>query len=705
MIELARDNLNPDLEWLGVVLNIADMRTVHSREALESLQEHFGDKVFDTVIRQSIAYAESAERAISILDYRPDLGADYLALADELLRRLSRPELLEPLDELSHRARPRGGRPLVRWWPIRRAAFGARSGAVGAARGGGRTYLADATRRPGLAAGFRRSARRSIDGPLPEQGAGASAAVAELARLGRDGGNPLERAALLSLRHRRHARRRRWPPTGSPRATTRSPSAGPPLRSPSRPRAGRGPRGCASCSSSPPTLAGVLVSGATMANFTGLIGSATAGAASEHGVDVDEAGMSGAPAPRILDQRLRAPERGRRRSACSGSAAPDVSRLARRRRRAPRPRRARARAARRPSRAIVIANAGEVNAGDFDPIAAMAELTRDASTPGCTSTGPSASSPASPPRSRALTDGHRARRLDHRRRAQVAQRPLRLRVRLRPRARARWRRPSTSARRTCRRPTTRARTPASWRRRTRAARGRSRSGRRCAPTGATATGRWSSATCASPATSPTAIDAAPELERLAEVPLNIVCFRAPPRGVAGGELDALNRELGRGAARDGRVYSGTDRLRRQGRLPAGDRQLADDRGRRRGLVEMLSANYSRRKGERATDRPAALEAGDHPLQRRLERPRPRRDHGDARARHGVREPHRARARRGRGRARATSARSSRPGPTSASRPPHLRPRRAGGPGVDGDARRTRARCAAATWSRSRPARR
>ena len=30
---------------------------------------------------QSIAYAESAERAVSILDYRPDLAADYLAVA------------------------------------------------------------------------------------------------------------------------------------------------------------------------------------------------------------------------------------------------------------------------------------------------------------------------------------------------------------------------------------------------------------------------------------------------------------------------------------------------------------------------------------------------------------------------------------------------------------------------------------------------
>jgi chromosome partitioning protein len=88
VIEIARDSLNDELELLGVLLNLADMRTVHSREAKVSLQERFGEKVFDTVVRGSIAYAESAERAVSILDHRPDLGADYVALADELLGRL-----------------------------------------------------------------------------------------------------------------------------------------------------------------------------------------------------------------------------------------------------------------------------------------------------------------------------------------------------------------------------------------------------------------------------------------------------------------------------------------------------------------------------------------------------------------------------------------------------------------------------------------
>jgi chromosome partitioning protein len=88
VVEQAKEFYNPDLEFLGVVLNIADMRTVHSREAFQQLKQHYGEKVFDAVVRSSIAYAESAEKGVSILDHRPDLGADYLALADEVLLRV-----------------------------------------------------------------------------------------------------------------------------------------------------------------------------------------------------------------------------------------------------------------------------------------------------------------------------------------------------------------------------------------------------------------------------------------------------------------------------------------------------------------------------------------------------------------------------------------------------------------------------------------
>jgi glutamate/tyrosine decarboxylase-like PLP-dependent enzyme len=53
------------------------------------------------------------------------------------------------------------------------------------------------------------------------------------------------------------------------------------------------------------------------------------------------------------------------------------------------------------------------------------------------------------------------------------------------------------------------------------------------------------------------VDQVPQLERLAETQLNIVCFRARPEGVPEEELDALNRQLGDELLRDGRVFAGT----------------------------------------------------------------------------------------------------------------------------------------------------
>ena len=106
VVELAKESLHPELEWLGVVLNIADLRLVHAREALQQLRERFGDRVFSTAIRRSVRYAESAERGMSILDYAPDLGADYVALAGEVLDRLGFREERERLPEL-------GGVPAV----------------------------------------------------------------------------------------------------------------------------------------------------------------------------------------------------------------------------------------------------------------------------------------------------------------------------------------------------------------------------------------------------------------------------------------------------------------------------------------------------------------------------------------------------------------------------------------------------------------
>jgi glutamate/tyrosine decarboxylase-like PLP-dependent enzyme len=54
------------------------------------------------------------------------------------------------------------------------------------------------------------------------------------------------------------------------------------------------------------------------------------------------------------------------------------------------------------------------------------------------------------------------------------------------------------------------------------------------------------------------VDAAPDLERLADVPLSIVCFRYRPQGVDDeAVLDRLNTRLGAAILEDGRVYFGT----------------------------------------------------------------------------------------------------------------------------------------------------
>jgi glutamate/tyrosine decarboxylase-like PLP-dependent enzyme len=56
-----------------------------------------------------------------------------------------------------------------------------------------------------------------------------------------------------------------------------------------------------------------------------------------------------------------------------------------------------------------------------------------------------------------------------------------------------------------------------------------------------------------------AVDAAPDLERLAEVPLNIVSFRYRPTDVAEEALDELNLRVGQAVLADGRVAFGTTR--------------------------------------------------------------------------------------------------------------------------------------------------
>src|SRR5207248_2709827 len=58
-MSMIRENLNPDVRIAGILPTMFDTRTLHSREAVEILEENFGDLVFKTRIRKTVRYAES----------------------------------------------------------------------------------------------------------------------------------------------------------------------------------------------------------------------------------------------------------------------------------------------------------------------------------------------------------------------------------------------------------------------------------------------------------------------------------------------------------------------------------------------------------------------------------------------------------------------------------------------------------------------
>jgi chromosome partitioning protein len=86
-LSMIRENLNPAVEIEGILPTMYDKRTLHSREAVEILQENFGELVFDTKIRKTVRYAEAPVKGISVLKYDPSGNAAeaYRRLAKEVL--------------------------------------------------------------------------------------------------------------------------------------------------------------------------------------------------------------------------------------------------------------------------------------------------------------------------------------------------------------------------------------------------------------------------------------------------------------------------------------------------------------------------------------------------------------------------------------------------------------------------------------------
>lgn len=84
-----RDVLNPKLEVEGILRTMYDPRSRLTQDVSNDLTEHFGDKVYKTVIPRNIRLAEAPSYGLPIVYYdRKSRGAlSYLALATEFIRK------------------------------------------------------------------------------------------------------------------------------------------------------------------------------------------------------------------------------------------------------------------------------------------------------------------------------------------------------------------------------------------------------------------------------------------------------------------------------------------------------------------------------------------------------------------------------------------------------------------------------------------
>jgi chromosome partitioning protein len=86
-LRMIQENLNPDVVIEGILPTMLDTRTVHAKEAVEILEENFGDLVFKSRIRKAIKFAEAPVKGASVLKYDSGSSAAnyYRELAKEVL--------------------------------------------------------------------------------------------------------------------------------------------------------------------------------------------------------------------------------------------------------------------------------------------------------------------------------------------------------------------------------------------------------------------------------------------------------------------------------------------------------------------------------------------------------------------------------------------------------------------------------------------
>ena len=86
-LSMIRENLNPDVDIEGILPTMVDTRTLHAKEAIEILEENFGDRVFASRINKTVRFAEAPVKGMSVLKYDPNGKAAYAyrRLAEEVL--------------------------------------------------------------------------------------------------------------------------------------------------------------------------------------------------------------------------------------------------------------------------------------------------------------------------------------------------------------------------------------------------------------------------------------------------------------------------------------------------------------------------------------------------------------------------------------------------------------------------------------------
>ncbi|WP_205720057.1 ParA family protein [Fodinibius halophilus] len=86
VIQVVKERLNPDIEISGIICTLFDGRKNLNKEVVDHIQDYFGEKVFDTLIRDNVALAEAPSHHKTIFEYDPNShGAkDYAALSREI---------------------------------------------------------------------------------------------------------------------------------------------------------------------------------------------------------------------------------------------------------------------------------------------------------------------------------------------------------------------------------------------------------------------------------------------------------------------------------------------------------------------------------------------------------------------------------------------------------------------------------------------